>query len=144
MSLMFSLIKLYILFNLFFSHLQISTAYTNNEINSKKNHLIYTRFSAVVGGPFYYDLFICPQILFQIHFTCWLYLIPKILINYLKFRSHETCPIAYSEELTFWGISELFVEPCCQVRTFKQGQGYGTDGKTNLTPNYLHRVLILH
>ena len=29
-------------------------------------------------------------------------------------RSHETCPIAFSEELTYWGISELFVEPCCQ------------------------------
>ena len=30
------------------------------------------------------------------------------------FSSHEVCPIAYSEELTYWGISELFVEPCCQ------------------------------
>ena len=28
--------------------------------------------------------------------------------------SFEVCPIAYSEELTYWGISELFVEPCCQ------------------------------
>lgn len=28
--------------------------------------------------------------------------------------SPETCPIAFSEELTYWGISELFVEPCCQ------------------------------
>ena len=31
-----------------------------------------------------------------------------------RFSSHEVCPIAYSEELTYWGISELFVEPCCQ------------------------------
>ena len=30
------------------------------------------------------------------------------------FSSPETCPIAFSEELTYWGISELFVEPCCQ------------------------------
>ena len=30
------------------------------------------------------------------------------------FSSHEVCPIAFSEELTYWGISELFVEPCCQ------------------------------
>ena len=36
-----------------------------------------------------------------------------VLPNYYC-SSHETCPIAFSEELTYWGISELFVEPCCQ------------------------------
>ncbi|XP_023319614.1 potassium voltage-gated channel subfamily B member 2 isoform X2 [Eurytemora carolleeae] len=40
------------------------------------------------------------------------------IINFYRIgklhRSQETCPIAFSEELTFWGISELFVEPCCQ------------------------------
>ena len=38
----------------------------------------------------------------------------KMMILSLISSSHEVCPIAYSEELTYWGISELFVEPCCQ------------------------------
>ena len=37
-----------------------------------------------------------------------------ILTLSVSSSSHETCPIAFSEELTYWGISELFVEPCCQ------------------------------
>ena len=37
-----------------------------------------------------------------------------ITTNTAILSSHENCPIAFSEELTYWGISELFVEPCCQ------------------------------
>ena len=40
--------------------------------------------------------------------------IKMMMILSLISSSHEVCPIAYSEELTYWGISELFVEPCCQ------------------------------
>ena len=38
------------------------------------------------------------------------------------FSSHEVCPIAFSEELTYWGISELFVEPCCQELYYGRGE----------------------
>ena len=30
-----------------------------------------------------------------------------------------TCPLSYSRELAYWGVSDLYMEPCCQ-KTFQK------------------------
>ena len=36
------------------------------------------------------------------------------ILKFVPHSSRLSCPIAFSRELAYWGISDLYLEPCCQ------------------------------
>ena len=39
----------------------------------------------------------------------------------------EGCPVAFRQDLDFWGIDELYLEPCCQQRYYQARELLGID-----------------
>lgn len=39
----------------------------------------------------------------------------------------EGCPVAFKQDLDYWGIDELFLEPCCQQRYYQARELMGID-----------------